>query len=132
VAVFNNKLKVWNPSDPSHEEEFDLLVDTGASYSWLSRSRLGALGIESTGRMQFRTIEGRVVEREIAPVFVRVNGRIGGDTVVLAEPGDAEVMGAHTLESLGLGADPVQKRLIPVVGFAVRASTLHARRQNGS
>jgi hypothetical protein len=27
---------------------------------------------------------------------------IGGDTIVLAEPGDLEVLGAHTLEALGL------------------------------
>jgi hypothetical protein len=37
---------------------------------------------------------------------------------VIAESGDAEVLGAHTLESLGLAADPVQKRLIPTVGMA--------------
>lgn len=97
----------------------ELLVDTGASYSWLLRDRLAGLGIEATGRMQFRTIDGRILERGVAPVFVRTNGHIGGDTVVLAEPGDIEVLGAHTLESLGLAADPVQKKLIPTVGLAV-------------
>jgi hypothetical protein len=36
----------------------------------------------------------------------------------MAESGDAEVLGAHTLESLGLAADPVQKKPIPTVGMA--------------
>ncbi len=54
----------------------------------------------------------------MAPVFVRTNGHVGGDTIVMAESGDAEVLGAHTLESLGLAADPVQKKLIPTIGMA--------------
>jgi predicted aspartyl protease len=118
VGLFKSKLAVWNPVSPSRVEELELLVDTGASYSWFSRQKLEALGIRSTGKMQFRTIDGRVLEREAAPVFVRSNGHVGGDTVVIAESGDAEVLGAHTLESLGLAADPIQKRLIPTVGMA--------------
>jgi hypothetical protein len=30
-----------------------------------------------------------------------------------------EVMGAHTIEGLGLAADPVQKRLVPTVMLAL-------------
>jgi predicted aspartyl protease len=121
VGLFKSKLAVWNPASPSRVEELELLVDTGASYSWFMRERLEALGIRPTGRMQFRTIDGRVLERDVAPVFVRSDGHIGGDTVMVAESGDAEVLGAHTLESLGLAADPVQRRLIPTVGMAFRA-----------
>jgi aspartyl protease family protein len=120
VGLFKSKLAVWNPASPSRVEELELLVDTGASYSWFMRERLEALGIQPTGRMQFRTIDGRVLERNVAPVFVRSDGHVGGDTVVVAESGDAEVLGAHTWESLGLAANPVQKRLIPTVGLAFR------------
>lgn len=119
MGTFTAKLTVWNPAEPARTEEFEVWVDTGASYSWLSRQRLEALGIRATRRKEFRTIEGRLVEQELAPVFVRVNGYIGGDTVVLAEPGDAEVMGAFTLESLGLTVDPVEKKLVPSIGLAL-------------
>ena len=121
MGVFTTKLTVWNPTDPARVEEFELWVDTGASYSWVSRQRLEVLGIRATRRKQFRTIEGRLIERELAPVFVRVDGYIGGDTVVLAEPGDAEVMGSFTLESLGLAVDPVEKKLVPTMGLALAA-----------
>ena len=117
MGLFKSKLAVWNPASPSRVEELELLVDTGASYSWFSRQRVEALGIRPTGRMQFRTIDGRMLEREVAPVFIRSDGHVGGDTIVVAESGDAEVLGAHTLESLGLAADPVQKKLIPTVGI---------------
>jgi hypothetical protein len=30
-----------------------------------------------------------------------------------------EVIGAHTIEGLGLAADPVQKKLIPTIGLAL-------------
>jgi len=102
MGLFNSRLRIWNPASPERKEEAELLVDTGASYSWLSRQRLDALGIRPSGRMQFRTIEGRIIERDVAPVFVAANGHTGGDTVVVAEPGDTEVLGAHTLEALGL------------------------------
>src|SRR5207302_4532706 len=123
MSVFSTKLVIWNPTQPSRTEEIEVWVDTGASHSWISRSRLTGLGVRPTRRMVFRTIEGRTIERELAPVFVKVDGYTGGDTVVLAEPGDNEVLGAHTLESLGLTADPVKKALVPTVGLALLADT---------
>jgi predicted aspartyl protease len=124
MGLFQTRLAVWNPAMPGRKEEFELWVDTGAAYSWLSRKRLEALGVEISDRMQFRTIEGRTIERDVAPVFLRHDGRTGGDTVVLAEDGDVEVMGAHTLESLGLMADPVQKKLVPTIGLALLGSRI--------
>ena len=123
MGLFKSKLAVWNPASPARVEELELLVDTGASYSWFSRQRVEALGIRPTGRMQFRTIDGRMLDREVAPVFIRSDGHVGGDTIVVAESGDAEVLGAHALESLGLAADPVQKKLIPTVGMALAAAS---------
>jgi predicted aspartyl protease len=121
MSVFSAKLTILNPTQPSRSEEIEAMVDTGASYSWVSRSRLAALDVRATRRMTFRTIEGRTIERDVAAVFVKVDGRIGGDTVVMAEEGDFEVMGAFTLESLGLAADPVKKILVPTVGLALLA-----------
>ena len=121
MRLFKTKLTVWNPVTPARTEEFELWVDTGAAYSWLSRARLEGLGIRSTARMQFQTIEGKLIETDVAPLFLRFDGRTGGDTVVLAEQGDLEVLGAHSMESLGLAADPVQKKLVPTVGLALTA-----------
>jgi hypothetical protein len=72
-------------------------------------------------RMQFRTIEGKTIERDLVPVFVAADGFAGGDNVVMAEAGDLEVIGAHTLKSLGLTVDPVGKKLVPAAGVALTA-----------
>lgn len=101
--------------------EMEAWVDTGAAYSWIRRSRLEPLGIVPVYRMQFRTIEGRASERDMAAVFLAADGHTGGDNVVMAEPGDMEVIGAHSLDALGLSADPVQKKLVPM-GVALALS----------
>jgi len=119
MGTFTAKLRVWNPASPARVEELDAIVDTGAAYSWVSRARLEALGVRPVRRMQFRTIEGHLIERDLAPVFVATDGFTGGDNVVVAEPGDIEVVGAHTLESLGVTVDPVSKKLVPTVGLAL-------------
>jgi hypothetical protein len=77
--------------------------------------------------MQFRTTEGHTIEGDLAPMFVASDGFTGGDNVVVAEPGDREVMGAHTLESLGDTVDPVEKKLVPRVGLGSTAIELGSR-----
>ena len=123
MGTFITKLRVWNPVSPSRVEELDVIVDTVAAYSWVSRTRLEGLGVRPVRRMQFRTIEGHTIERELAPVFVATDGFTGGDNVVVAEPGDMEMLGAHTLESLGVTVDPVSKKLVPTVGLALVAAS---------
>jgi predicted aspartyl protease len=115
MATFTVKLKVWNPAEPSRFAELEAWADTGAAYSWISRSRLDPLGVQKVRSLQFRTIEGKTIERELAAVFLSADGFTGGDNVVIAEAGDLEVLGAHSLESLGLAVDPVHKKLIPLV-----------------
>jgi predicted aspartyl protease len=121
MGTFSAKLRVWNPANPSNVEELDAFVDTGAAFSWISRARLERLGVGPTRRMPFRTIEGRVLERDLATVYVATDGYSVPDVVVMAEPGEMEVMGAHTIEGLGLAADPVQKKLVPTVMLALAA-----------
>jgi aspartyl protease family protein len=123
MGTFTAKLRIWNPATPSRIEELDVIVDTGAAYSWVSRKRLEPLGVRAVRRMQFRTIEGPTIERDLAPLFVATDGFTGGDNVVLAEAGDMEVLGSHTLESLGVTVDPVSKKLIPTVGLALTAAS---------
>ena len=119
MGTFTTKLKVWNPAQPEKAEELEVLVDTGAAFSWVSRTRLERLGVTPSRRMPFRTIDGRLLERDLAIVHVGTNGYVAPDLVVMAEPGEMEVIGAHSIEGLGLAADPVQKRLVPTVMLAL-------------
>ena len=108
------KVRVWNPVNPERFAEADVWADTGAAYSWISKDRLEPLHVQKVRRLQFQTIEGHKIERELAAVFLSTDGFTGGDNVVVGEAGDAEVLGAHSLESLGLAVDPVHKKLVPL------------------
>src|ERR1700678_2746619 len=106
MGIFTTKMRVWNPASSSPAEEMDVLVDTGASYSWVLRTRLEHLGVRAVRRMQFRTIQGQTIERDLAPVFVATQGFTGGDNVVMAEQGDREGRGPHPPKSLEIPAVP--------------------------
>jgi predicted aspartyl protease len=119
MGTFSAKLRVWNPAVPDKAEEVVAMVDTGAAFSWIHRERLERMGLVGLRRMGFRAIDGSIIERDTAAVWVGSDDFTGPDTVVVAERNDMEVIGAHTIEGLGLAADPVQKRLVPTVGLAL-------------
>src|SRR5215467_8614970 len=119
MGTFTTKLRISNPARPASEEEVDVYVDTGAAFSWILRSRLERLGVTPTRQMSFRTIDGRVLQREMAEVRIASNGYSAPDLVVMAEPGEMEVIGAHSIEGLGLAADPVQHKLVPTIMLAL-------------
>jgi len=121
VSTFTAKLRIWNPEDPQKVEELEPSVDTGAAFSWITRTRLQRLGVKPSRQMKFRTIDGRMLERDLAVVYVGVNEYTAPDLVVMAGAGEMEVIGAHSLEGLGVAADPVQRRLVPTVMLALQS-----------
>ena len=124
MGTFTSKFRIWNPDHPDRVEDLEAIVDTGAAFSWISRARLERLGVSPSRRMPFRTIEGHVLERDMAAVYVSSNGYSVPDVVVVAEPGEVEVLGAHSIEGLGLAADPIQKKLVPTVMLALTTEKL--------
>lgn len=97
--------------------EVQLLVDTGSIFTWLSSDRLNKLGVEPTGTRRFRTIEGREVNRRVGEAVLELIGERATQIVVFAEAEDAEVLGAYSLEGLGLEVDPTTKQLRKVGAF---------------
>lgn len=91
--------------------ETDLLVDTGSTYTWVSRDLLEEIGIKPEREVGFRTIEGRVVRRSVGMGIVEVLGMRAPTILVFAESGDASILGIHALEGLGLEVDPATRQL---------------------
>ncbi|HEY7192932.1 MAG TPA: aspartyl protease family protein [Gemmatimonadales bacterium] len=97
----------------------EALVDTGASYTWISRDVLHALGVLPDEERVFVLPDGREVRYPMAWVRVRLGERTQPTQVVCGDPGTEPLLGAFTLEGLGLGVDLVNPRLIliPVPGL---------------
>jgi len=104
-------VRICNPQDRTKCIETELIVDTGSTYTWIRKERLETIGIKPTGLKRFRTIEGKTIEREVGEAVIECLGESATRIVVFAEKDDAEVMGADTLEGLGLEIDPVTKQL---------------------
>jgi len=81
------KAKLYNPGDPSKNLEVELLVDTGSTYSWIKRDKLEELGLKPMTRWKFKTIEGKIVERDIGEVVVECLGERATTVAVFAENG---------------------------------------------
>jgi clan AA aspartic protease len=97
--------------------EVEALVDTGATYTWLPRPLLERLRVRAGVRRDFETADGRVIQREMGEVAVRLNGEVHFTLVVFGDEGTRPLLGVVTLETFGLGVDPVQRRLVPVRGL---------------
>jgi len=91
--------------------DLGLLVDISSTYTWIRRGRLEGLDIKPMTRWRFRTIEGRIIEREVGEAVVECPGERATTIVVFAEDRDAEVLGIYSLEGLRLEIDPVTRQL---------------------
>ena len=111
MGQFSVRVTVGNPSDPRREADVELLVDTGATLSWVPREVAEKIGAPHVSRSSFRLADGRTVERETSVAIFRLDGAAMGSPFVIAEPGDGCLLGATTLEALGLGVDPIARRL---------------------
>lgn len=113
VGQFAVRTSVANPSDPSRSADIDLLIDTGATLSWIPREIAEELDVPRLARRRLVLADGGTVERETAGVLMRLDGTEAMLTVVVAERGDAHLLGATALETLGFGVDPIRQELIP-------------------
>jgi clan AA aspartic protease len=92
----------------------DALVDTGAAYSLLPRPLLESLGWAAIRAQRVILADGRIEEWMVTQVEVGCEGRRAATPVLMGPVGSPPLLGATTLEELGLGVDPLGRRLVPV------------------
>jgi clan AA aspartic protease len=115
MGLFRTTIEVRNWERPGSPWRAlpDTLVDTGSEYTWIPRHVLDDLGITPQRQHGFVVADGRRIDRDIGYALVRAGGSEAPDLIVFAEPGDMNLLGAHSLEGLNLKIDPVRKELVP-------------------
>lgn len=99
-----------------HEYVFtEAMVDTGATHSAFPSDFLEGIGVQSTGTRRFRLADGTEIERPIGEARIRHMGVAAPCVVVFVAGNAGHLLGATTLENLGLIADPINERLVPKV-----------------
>lgn len=115
MGTFHVSCEVESLTDHGRRATVDsLLVDTGSECTWLPRAALEAIGeLRPRKERRFSMANGQTITRQVVYALLRVGSDETTDEVVLAEPGDLHLLGARTLEGLGLRVDSLHKRLIP-------------------
>src|SRR5688572_24470755 len=106
---------IVRPSRKSRRrQEVIFLVDSGAIYSLVPATVLRELGLRPYRVVEFSLADGSRMSREVGDAFFEIEGNAGPAPVIFGEEGDEPLLGATTLESLGLVLDPFKRRLIPM------------------
>ena len=93
--------------------DIEATVDTGAAYSMLPAAQLRELSVEPTFTRTFEMANGRRFDMEIGEARATIDGVSVTTLVIFAEDDVPALLGAYTLEGLGLAVDPVNQRLVP-------------------
>jgi aspartyl protease family protein len=107
-------LDVANVARPDDARSIELLIDSGAIYSVVPAAILDELGVQPFKTQDFRLGDGSKISRRKGVALFRYKDLVGGADVVFGEPGDSSLLGAFTLEALGLALDPLRRELHPL------------------
>ena len=105
------KIEVGNPAKPKVTEDVEFLVDSGAIYSVVPAKILKKLGIKPLSEEEFRLANGEKILRKKGIALFKYGDKVGGADVIFGEKDDSILLGAFTLESLGLMLDPLKRQL---------------------
>ncbi|MBI2304986.1 MAG: aspartyl protease family protein [Chloroflexi bacterium] len=108
------EIEVGNPANPEVTEKIEFLIDSGAIYSVVPTPVLAKLGIKPLAQQEFRLADGTKIVRQKGVALFKYGDRVGGADVIFGEAGDSTLLGAFTLEALGLSLDPLRRELKPL------------------
>lgn len=114
MGMTNFEVMVKRSHEATVAEMVTFLVDSGAVYSVVQGKVLRRLGIRPHRSRTFHLADGQEIERKIGDAYFEYKGVGGAASVIFGEPGDANLLGATTLEALELVLDPFKRELRPM------------------
>ena len=122
------EIEVGNPANPEQTEPIEFLIDSGAIYSVVPSEVLDRLGIRPLVEQEFRLANGTKITRKKGGAFFKYGDRVGVADVIFGEEGDSVLLGAFTLEALGLVLDPLRRELRPLPMILILGRTAEPER----
>ena len=108
------EIEVGNPAKPEVTMPVEFMVDSGAIYSVVPTPILKKLGIKPLADEEFRLADGKKIIRKKGIALFKYGDKVGGADVIFGEKDDSTLLGAFTLEALGLILDPLKRELRPL------------------
>jgi len=114
MALTHIRGKVARPDGRHRAIAVRFLVDTGAVYTVLPEKVWRALKLKPERAAEFTLADGTTITRGVSECRFTVEGQTATSPVVLGGTDDAPLLGAVTLETLGLMVNPLTRELLPM------------------
>ncbi|MCX7045197.1 MAG: hypothetical protein NTX50_06920 [Candidatus Sumerlaeota bacterium] len=117
MGMFKQKVRIINPADRDRFFEEDFWVDTGALYSFAPEDRLKEIGLDPIRSRDLIMADGRKDKRLLgeALFFIPDLDETLTCPIIFAPKDSLFLLGATALENFGVDADPVKKKLKPIL-----------------
>ncbi|MBI4516783.1 MAG: aspartyl protease [Deltaproteobacteria bacterium] len=102
------------PDGRGQSYDLRLLVDSGAIYSVLPEKIWRALRLRPVRKVEFTLADGTAIERGVSECRFEIREHCATSPVVLGEGHDGALLGAVTLETLGLMLNPLTREVLPM------------------
>ena len=112
MAITFVKVKVVNMANPKRGRRYEFLVDSGAVYTVVPETGLKKLGVEATSEEEFTLANGEIFRKSVGNALFEFEGKLRAAPVVFGDKG-IFLLGATTLEALGLILDPIRREDVP-------------------
>ena len=90
------------------------LIDSGAVYSLIPGNELEKIDVKPNRTKTFVLADGTEIKREVGDAFFEWQGEHGFAPVIFGKKGETALLGATTLEALGLVLNPFSKEITPM------------------
>ena len=104
--------KIQRPDGKGRSLSVRFLVDTGAVYTVLPKALWSVLKLKPQRTLEFSLADGTTIIRAVSECRFTIEGLSATSPVVLGETEDAPLLGAVTLETIGLMINPLSRELL--------------------
>jgi predicted aspartyl protease len=117
MGMFKSRVKLSNSKKPELFFEEEFWIDSGALYSFVPEDCLQKIGVEPSATRNLVLADGRQETRLLGFCDFQIEGLDGSIPcpVIFAPKGSLFLIGATALENFGVGVDPIQKKLKPIL-----------------
>ncbi len=122
MAIFHVDGTLSDPADPKRKRTLRFLVDTGAFFTVAPRDVLRALKVSPLREETVQFADGRKTRWKVGEVRLKVDGRAVTTLVLFGNKRTQPLLGAYSLEGLGLSVDARHRRLVPTPVVIVAAN----------
>lgn len=114
MGITHVRAKVTPPASKRPTIVLRFMVDSGALYSVLPEAVWRRLKLKPERSGEFVLADGTTIARGVSECRFEIEGTAATSPVVLGEADDGALLGAVTLETLGLMLNPLNRELVPM------------------